>query len=493
MLLRIFLLILLPLSLCSCRVFLPSLEKFALESSYFRIHSKVSYDGLLVLGDNPDTGHGSYMHRVLTEVKGIPEENIVFVPEFLYSSSSTSIAGEYRSKGLYLLLFSDEYSHILSQARVVSIPTAIGMLGNIRDQISWIEGTDILFVFALGNASQLNPYKGDLDDGSRPREFWYPDNPAWNLPYFDYDLYKDVLATDHAIVASALHFRWDAQDEYGENIVFSPGDVNVKCGDLKENCFSVPGKIGFAGEALNNKTPYYYSHSFTTSGATAVLSAISFYLSQFYSTPEEIVSVLRSCAIDVGPPGVDEEYGVGLVNLFCPEVFEKEAAAAINSSEVSEESHTLTVLTQPLPKTFSLFSSVGLTFQGMQGYAGVSYATQSLQMVALAGFGNSSLGIYSDLYHERSMFFELGVRKPLTPFLSFIGTYGRQYGNLSVDSVRAGLHAVKQVGRMQASAYVGRHMFRCSLGLPGYQMAGARKASFSRGAWEARFALSFSL
>ena len=493
MLLRIFLLILLPLSLCSCRVFLPSLEKFALESSYFRIHSKVSYDGLLVLGDSPDKGHGKYMHRVLTEVKGIPEENIVFMPEFLHSTSISSRYDEYRSKGLYLLLFSDEYSHILSQARVVSLPVDIGLLGNMRDQISWIEGSDILFVFALGNASQLNPYKGDLDDGSRPREFWYPDNPAWSWPFFDYDLYKDVLATDHVIVASALHFRWDAQDEYGENIVFSPGDVNVKCGDLKENCFSVAGDMSLLKNPSNNEIPYYYSHSFTTSGATAVLSAISFYLSQFYSTPEEIVSVLRSCAIDVGPPGVDEEYGVGLVNLFCPEVFEKEAAAAVNSSEVSEESHTLTALTQPLPETFSLFSSVGLTFQGMQGYAGVSYATQSLQMVALAGFGNSSLGIYSDLYHERSMFFELGVRKPLTPFLSFIGTYGRQYGNLSVDSVRAGLHAVKQVGRMQASAYVGRHMFRCSLGLPGYQMAGARKVSFSRGAWEARFSLSFSL
>ena len=99
MLLRILLLILLPLSLCSCRVFLPSLEKFALESSYSRIHSKVSYDGLLVLGDSPDKGHGKYMHRVLTEVKGIPEENIVFMPELLYDNTGEKAFEEHFNRG----------------------------------------------------------------------------------------------------------------------------------------------------------------------------------------------------------------------------------------------------------------------------------------------------------------------------------------------------------------------------------------------------------
>ena len=87
---------------------------------------------------------------------------------------------------------------------------------------------------------------------------------------------------------------------------------------MKKNCFSV---AGFADVTHDGR---HYNHSFPTSGAAAVLGAISYYLSHLYPTPEEVVSVLRSCAIDVGEPGVDEEYGVGLVNLFCPEVLEKE-------------------------------------------------------------------------------------------------------------------------------------------------------------------------
>ena len=480
MLLRISLLVLLSLSFCSCRVYLPSLKRFAIDSNHSYIYSKVKYEGILVLADKPDTHHARYMHEILVDIKGIPGENIVLMRDFLGVLHSPVSAYSGGNFGLSSLLFDDEYaySHLRSEVRVVCAPFRVKIFGTLHDQVSWIDGSNILFVVSAGNTNHF----GGSRDVLRPDHEFFQDDPR-----ADFNLYKKILATDHLIIASSLGFQWDSNRE---NITFFPGSENVKCGETKENCFSV---AGYRPRYEPDDERFYDHDGFSTSEATATLSAISFYLAQFYPTAEEIVSTLRSCAIDVGEPGVDEEYGVGLVNLFCPEVLEKEMATAVSSSQVSEESHTLTALTQPLPETFSLFSSVGLDFYGMQGHVGVSYATQSLQAVALAGFGRSSLGIYSDLYYEQNMFFELGVRKPLTPHLSFIGTYGHQYGNLSVDSVRAGLHAVRQIGRMQASAYIGRHMFRCSLGLPGYQAAGARKVSFSRGVWEARFSLAFSL
>ena len=165
-----------PLLFCSCRVYLPSLEKFAIESSYFRIHSKVAYDDILILGDDPNTGHGNYMRRVLVDVKGIPEKNIVFMPEFTNSFGDNG-RGLF-NYGLYSLLFFDEYSHLLSQTRVVCIPLNFDLFRDSRNQISWIEGSNILLVLSAGNVRL---------DGRR--DLWYPDHPIWKTETLDYNLY----------------------------------------------------------------------------------------------------------------------------------------------------------------------------------------------------------------------------------------------------------------------------------------------------------------
>ena len=435
------------------------------------IRSQGGYDGILIVSDFLNTSHSVSM---LENIKsfGIPQENFIFSRDI---SAQTFLDGEKIARNIGILDFfsrapswysSNKSFPPHSDVRVVGIPFFLPFSSHPSDgSISAIGENNVLFVIPVSNTPTAG---GD-------REIWHRDSSLWEkYNYRDFDWYMRLFSTGNVILASHV-----AYEEVDGEIVVKPNLNVVKCGEAKEYCFSLFDSLWPRGA--------YSSHS------TSQLSAIAFYLSQMYPTPEEIVATLRSCAIDVGEPGPDEEYGVGVVNLVCPEVLSKELTVAAQSLKASEESHALTTLTQPLPETFSLFSSVGLDFHGMQGHAGVSYATQSLQAVALAGFGRSSLGIYSDLYHERSVFLELGVRKPLTPHLSFVGTYGHQYGNLSVDSVRAGLHAVKQIGRMQASAYVGHHLFRCSLGLPGYQMAGARKVSFSRGVWEARFSLSLSL
>ena len=143
---------------------------------------------------------------------------------------------------------------------------------------------------------------------------------------------------------------------------------------------------------------------------------------------------------------------------------------------------------------FVFRSALGLGFQGVQGHVGVSYATQSLQVVAMAGFALTPLSVSSSLFPiSRVPFVEIGVRNSLNSSLSFIGTYGYQHGDLSVHSIRTGLQWEKSLRFVHLSVYGGRHFFHSSVGFPGYEMVGARKVSFSQSAWETHFSLSFSL
>ena len=65
---------------------------------------------------------------------------------------------------------------------------------------------------------------------------------------------------------------------------------------------------------------------------------MSFYLSQFWEKPEEIAGVLKQCAVDVGEPGIDREYGHGVANLLCPRVLKKELEVVSSHLEETETS-----------------------------------------------------------------------------------------------------------------------------------------------------------
>ena len=105
------------------------------------------------------------------------------------------------------------------------------------------------------------------------------------------------------------------------DIIPSP-EIVVPCGDIAEWCFTV--------------LPESY-----TSDASARLAAMAFYLAQLYPTAEEIVKTMNACAIDIGEPGIDREFGRGLANIVCAPVFEKELEAAMRVSSVIAHSPTL--------------------------------------------------------------------------------------------------------------------------------------------------------
>ena len=478
MFLRIFLLILLPLSFCSCRVFFPSLIDLAdfdqVDFSTSRvIQSQGGYRGFLILGDRPGTSHATAMEGYLLEM-GIPGKNYGIFPEFTYKfgriDKGTSI-----NQGVSIHFSSPTL--LSAKTRVVGIPYGLPF-GASLEETSLIQKSNVVFVMPVGNAVVGDPASRMRWDRDTQLSIYAVHGSHAQYFVARYDSFiSQSLSTGKILVAASVGY-----DVVDGKTVIRPSQTTKLCGDTKEHCFSIYTK----------ETP---PSGGSSSAATIRLSGIAFYLSQLFPTAEEVVSVLRECAIDVGEPGPDREYGVGLVNLFCTRVLEKEMAVASESSKTASNSSTLRALTDAslTSSKVSLFSSVDFSW-GMEGLIGVAYTTQSLQAVAVAGFGFTPLGISSSLHQpSRVPFVEVGVRKPLRSYLSFIGTYGYQHGVLSVHSVRTGVQLEKSLRNMRFSVYGGRHFFRSSLGLPGYQLAGARKVSFSRGAWEARFSLSLSL
>ena len=473
MFLRIFLLILLPLSFCSCRVFFPSLIDLAdfdqIDFSTSRvIQSQGGYTGFLIVGDVPGTSHAAAMEEYLVGMR-IPSKHYGIFPEFIRERRRHINDELTLGINVGISEYFSTQTPLSLATRVVGIPYT-APFGCSAEEISFIERSNAVFIMPVGNIS-----------GPEQRFFW-DRNKYLHLEgtqfFFWYNAFiSDLLPTGRVLVAASVGY--DVVD--GETVII-PSSSTDACGDTKEYCFSVYSK----------GTP---PSGGSSSVATIRLSGIAFYLSQLFPTPEEVVSVLRECAIDVGEPGVDREYGVGVVNLFCARVLEKEMAVASESSKTASSSSTLRALTDVslTSSKVSLFSSVDFSW-GMEGLIGVSYATSSLQAVAVAGFGFTPLGISSSLHQpSRVPFVEVGVRKPLRSYLSLIGTYGYQHGVLLVHSIRTGVQVEKSLGTVRFSVYGGRHFFRSSIGLPGYQMAGARKVSFSRSAWEARFSLSLSL
>ena len=461
-----------PLLFCSCRVFFPSLIDLAdfeqIDFSTSRVlRSQGGYRGFLMVGDRPGTPHAIAMEEYLVKM-GIPGRYYGIFPEFTRRLRTYTTGEEETTLGTNVGV-SEYFSSLTSlsaNVRVVGIPYTVPF-GCSAEEISLIQKSNAVFVMPVGNVSKPE------------QRFFWDRNRHVSLEGTHFFLWynafiSDLLPVGKVLVAASVgHGVVD-----GQTVIF-PNENTAMCGDTKEYCFSVYSK----------NTP---SLGGSSSAATIRLSGIAFYLSQLFPTAEEAVSVLRECAIDVGEPGPDREYGVGVVNLFCAPVLEKELSVVSESSKASSTSSTLNTLTDPLLSSSKvlLFSSVDFSW-GMQGHVGISYATRSLQAVAVAGFGFAPLGISSSLYQPaRVPFVELGVRKPLIPNVAFVGTYGYQIGNLSVHSVRTGLQVEKSLQKVRFSVYGGRHFFRTSVGLPGYQMAGARKVSFSRSAWEARFSLT---
>ena len=392
---------------------------------------------------------------------GIPEENLRIIPDWLDS------------------VFSDDYDPVIRENTLVFNFPNTWVIGGVSDaSLDILRRHDFLAVAAAGNTET---FPG--------RNLWYPNHPEWKRDGA-WESSFAAFATGKVIIAKYANRLDDA-----EHITAHEG--NVKCGLAKEYCYSIVFSEYPGGG---------------TSSASARLSALTFYLFQLWNGPKEVVNVLNVCAEDIGEPGIDEEFGRGIVSVVCDTVRNRERSAVASSMQVSHAASpvlnhmtgqydrqlTPQSLSTPLVKWFRPFYAVrGHNLETITGHLGGQISFQGTDLFVSGGTNYTPLGVYSSLRPVvRTPFMEFGTRRTVFSrnkhTVSLLGTYGYSQGNgLFAQMEHLGVQYQRQLIGGTLSLYAGHRTVRGRIGILGHREAGADLVPFTDRNPEVR--VSFSL
>ena len=253
-----------------------------------RITDSGGHRGKLVLselygGEPFERSHAQAMHTYMKE-EGVPEENI-----FVHGPGVT----DNRLLTLDGLLTHPGNASLRAETLVVNRSTLPAFLPYFTDAIA---EHNIVLVAPTGNVDRY--YENECDPEDMPdRDMWNRNHSFHSCEGRDDSIYRgamQAIATGKALFATSADLQQDGSVE--------PYSRVIKCGDLGVSCFAVPRAGGLF-----------------TSGATAKLSAAVFHLFQLYEDAEDVVRALKRCTRDIGAPGIDREFGNGLVDFRCVE------------------------------------------------------------------------------------------------------------------------------------------------------------------------------
>ena len=392
---------------------------------------------------------------------GVPEENIRGNGQ--YAGSSPGNPNTY----WHNRFLRDDDMGIRDQTKVVAMPIAAPFIH--PGTAVAIAKHNVLFVAGAGNTPIGEDGWSDLTkrDMYSPEYYtWEEDN--WGFPegHSSYQETMDTLATGKAILAV-----WADVDEEG-NIV--PYASSVMCGDAKEACFTV---------ILD--PPRQRSHGEGTSFATPLVASAAYYLRQLWDDAEEVVQVMSDCAIDIGKPGVDREFGKGAVNVECDRVANREIDTVDSSITVKTSTPTLDKALSRSTATVPTFASapfapnsdhspdmfVGANYMGI-GKSLTLFGTEedATELSLFLGTGQTPLGVSSSfLPKERTVFTEVGIHHPLLTdehnTLSLVGSIGK---DTTATVLRAGVHYNLTKSNHSLLLYAGAANAQGSIGIPGH-------------------------
>ena len=249
--------------------------------------------------DSDDPSHADNMRQVALHM-GVPEENFTIIGEEQINDFFTK----------------EKWKSLRERTLVMGFPTTWAAdLSPSTPAI--VAEQNVLFVGAAVNTDTK---------GYDRRDFWYPDHPQWEgndkweRSFANFATGKVIIATYANLISGRV----------------VPYAVTVKCGLAKDFCYSVirPRDVT-PGDKYGQGT----------SEASVYLASLTFYLSQLWHTPQEVIGVLNVCADDVGEPGIDEEFGRGIVSVVCDTVQNREAGVVASSMRMYNASPVLTQMT----------------------------------------------------------------------------------------------------------------------------------------------------
>ena len=429
------------------------------------------WDPTYEMGNTNPLNHYNAVKKQLTDI-GIPESNIIGTGQL-----SGATIGDPSTYTMNRFFNDAEWAGQRASTFVVALPS--GGPYTSPGTAAQIAAHNVLFVAAAGNTAH------DVETGElilADRDYYQPTHPSWGTEdaldgqpdgYSSYQETIDALQTDKALVAV-----WADVDAEG-NVV--PYASSVKCGNAGNSCFTMilpsdlHGSIGYG-----------------TSFATPRLAAAAYYLRQLWNNAEEVTGVLRTCAIDIGAPGVDDEFGAGAVNVDCAAVDNKEVQVVGGSVRTEARSPALDAMTghgaDPTNQRPSFSFVAGHqaatdqdgTVTGPEVFIsndwlgiGRRLRFNDGEVVTLVGMGTTPLGVHSRFVQtERVAFVEMGGRKDLlrldeSTSLSAVGTLGYDTGKMDALVSRAGLQVARKEGNSSLRFYAGYIRVDGKIGIPG--------------------------
>lgn len=449
------------------------------------------FKGKIFLYDDMDSEHGKIMLEMLT--RSVPRESVMkhdvyFVPQGPLQNGKP-VPGF--SPGFY----TKEGKRIKDGAsvRVIHIPWAgynIPLFPNEEGVLQMLKNYNILIVHAAGNF------------GSIPHlDIYQPDNPFWGSEYdhrsgirirlAEYRKVKQYFQDGHAIMATHAvkkpkTFDKFASFAYGsersekdlESMYQNSGEyirhpLNARFGALKEYGFTVLFAFG--------------DWTSGTSNASAHVAAFAFYLCQLWDTTAEVLEVMQKTAIDIGEPGVDEEFGWGLINANHPIIWDRAMKRLEESLELCllEDVALEQGMMTAQKEGFDLFHSV----ESDKREIGVIFGKNKVKVAFATGSTARPFGISSRFLQQQSTTTQIGVQHSVTDNISVTGIYGHSsHENFGVNKGSIGLGYQKYFSDNSGnlSLYVGHRFVWGSVGIPGYRAFDIAQTPFALRMVEAR-------
>ena len=429
----------------------PEPETFAgKEALKSRIEAAGGFEGMVAVFDIEDSDHGRDMRQILID-EGVPPELIGF-PDLTVPTDIQQF--EY-----------ERNSHLLERTRVAHVPQHAPFSEDGDPEL--IAAHNIAWVVATGNTHARHP-GGDRDFWRPDHAFWLRDPPPPCCPN-DWENHVEIFASGKAILATYAYGDGEGGYEWKEGL--------VRCGDMQDACFAIEGPEGGYGG---------------TSDASAKLAAATFYVFQLYEKAEEVVDTLKECAEDIGEPGVDEEFGHGLVSLACERVENAEVLTASSSLVLRWDAPALQALLGPI-RPAGLRARASRWIADRDGLPlarlGADYRLGALDLSLSAGRGRTPLGVGSRYAHARpAPYAAAGAGFRLWESdgrdVRAVFSLGRGGGSLSPWTSRAGLAWRVSAEDRSWSAYAGHSRVEAWVGIPGHLAADRGRSPARVSGWE---------
>lgn len=460
-----------------------------------------SFEGKIFLQDNLSSGLGHDERMFDTLAQAVPKEHILTYEGVEGSVHKMKLIRGNRWDSDY-----NEEGMREHNVRVIHAPTLWHHVSNSSEKekaLRALKSQDTLAVYAAGNFNTI------------PLDVYHPESLHWgNAPPWDkngrklaeYQEVRRFFQEGYAIMANfaikkpktlkdftlwALGARGeeDLQEMYqaaeGEYIRHP---LTARFGTLKEYGFSVP---------IEKKSiPWDRSGGRFipgTSDASAHVAVFAFYLYQLWDTTIEVVEVMQQTAIDIGAPGVDEEFGWGLINADHPLIGDRAVQRLEESLEVRLFADvTLEQAITVAEDNLDVFHHIGEDKREI----GLTFGTHKTTIAFAAGSTTSPFGVSSRFLQQRNAAAQIGVRYSFTDTFSITGIYGRsKHEDFDVNKGSIGVDYQKRFlgDKGEFSLYAGHRSIWGSLGLPGYNVLDIAQTSFTLRMVEARasFALRF--